>query len=144
MVTNLFHCRCEVTMGTLPAILLLNLAHYIEGIKHSPFHNSAAQPANEYESSYLYFIDRGFTFDHFTISISRFSLFTCLYIFTFPMSGCVVAILPFCALEPRNSCFLWDFCKMLHCLCPCEILSFFTQLQKKDISCISSNFGKTV
>lgn len=45
-------------MGILPAVLLLKLAQNTNYIKTAPFNNSATQLVNEYESSYLYFIDK--------------------------------------------------------------------------------------
>lgn len=58
VVTNPFYCECAVTIGILPAVHLAKVSHNIDGIKTTPIHNSAAQLVNDYESSYLYFIDK--------------------------------------------------------------------------------------
>lgn len=73
-------------MRILPAVLLLNLAHYIDGIKTTPFHNSTAQLVNEYESSYLYFIDKT------SFSIVLKSAFQCFHsspVYVFLPSQCL-------------------------------------------------------
>lgn len=86
MVTNPFYCGCTVTMGILPAVLLLKLAINIDGIKTSAFYNSAAQLVNDYESPYLYFIDK----DSFSIVLkSAFQCFHFLPVYVFSPSQCL-------------------------------------------------------